>query len=230
MQRLCGRLISLAPALPTAVMLLRPLFALLTDVPDKHGARVSVAGVEALTAIGGLLGCKQRWPSDSHVHVICAASDACEDVLGLVFSNPLDDVRLDFSMPVQNPGRHHIMVSEGDALLEFLLRHGDVLRNRRCRFLIDNEATRLSDAGKGSRHLPLNRVSLRTVQTLMELGVVATFDRITSLDNTRPDALSRPHLPSTTAPRLTRLWTSRRESYTGSLRPPTTPCRHWWCP
>lgn len=103
-QRLCGLLISLAPALPTAVMLLRPLFALLTDVPDKHGARVSVAGVEALTAIGGLLGCKQRWPSDSHVHVMCAASDACEDGLRLVFTNPLEDVRLDFSMPVWSPG------------------------------------------------------------------------------------------------------------------------------
>jgi hypothetical protein len=85
-------------------MLLRPLFALLTDVPDKHGARVSVAGVEALTAIGGLLGCKQRWPSDSHVHVMCAASDACEDGLRLVFTNPLEDVRLDFSMPVWSPG------------------------------------------------------------------------------------------------------------------------------
>jgi hypothetical protein len=75
-------------------MLLRPLFALLTDVPDKHGARVSVAGVEALTAIGGLLGC----------NVMCAASDACEDGLRLVFTNPLEDVRLDFSMPVWSPG------------------------------------------------------------------------------------------------------------------------------
>ena len=209
LQRLCGLLISLSPALPTALLLLRPLFALFADAVADHLHTVSVSGREARAAIDGLLGFQrwsdlQRWPSDSHVHVLCAASDASTDGLGLVLTDPLQDVRWDFSMPVAAPGLHHIMVEEGDALLEFLLRHGHLLRNRRCRFLIDNEGTRVSNAGKGSRHLPLNTVSLRTLQLLMELGVVATFDRITTLDNTRPDALSRLHLPAGTAPSLTR--------------------------
>lgn len=210
LQRLCGLLISLMQAVPVALMLARPLFALVADAIQAGCPAVDVSDAGSQQALREMAtfpqwAAQHVWPSDTHAHLLAVSSDASDDGQGLVFSDPGTGTRLEFAMPIPaGPARDsNIMVKEADAVVQFLQRHGRLLQDKAVRFLVDNECMRAANQGRGSRHLPLNEVALKTWRLLACLNIAPTWDRITTTDNSRADELSRRHLPPATPPALT---------------------------
>jgi hypothetical protein len=214
LQRVCGMLISLSQALPVALLLCRPLFQLVAEAQASGYSWVDLsrhrgaAALKLLSSFGAWTG-MHKWKGDSHVHLLCVASDASDYAMGLVFSDPARGEALEYQAPIlQQHLDEDIMVAEGRVLPDFLRAHGALLEGQRVRFLLDNECARISNSGRGSRHLPLNEVSLDTLGLLMELRVEPSFDRVTTADNSRPDSLSRLRRPAGSPEEPTAHWRS----------------------
>jgi hypothetical protein len=200
MQGLTGFAISLAPAIPVILVLVRPLFDAITCATRAGALLVSTTTADVKQALQDLLTYKEweAWHSfrpDSHVHALAVVSDASPTGLGVWVVDALDGTQTFFAAPVMDrDAPKTMMYKEGDALRAFL--HRDVaakLRGRRVRFLIDNKAAQTAMSGRGSRHAPLNAIAREVLHMLRDLNVSphSDVDRITSEDNTTADHLSR---------------------------------------
>ena len=208
LQHLCGFVISLRPAIPPALLLVRPIFAAITEAMAHGDTFVAASAPGVRQALQDLLDFElwevwHRWGNDSHVHTVCVATDACESGYGAWIVDEVAGTQTFYAAPVRKEDDHHTMMFKEGTALEALLSTdaAHALRGRRVRFLIDNVAAQAAVGGRGSRHAPLQDVARDVLLLMRHLNIAcdSDVDRVTSEDNEVADGLSRLGLPSDAA-------------------------------
>ena len=204
LQRIAGWLVAMTAAIPCALVMLRELFSVVAGALKRGDRVVAVDTQVARDALAALEDVELwseafAWPSDSHLHMRVLATDAsCTGVAGVLcdaVEDPLAPLLYTYRRGLtMKEGDLHIMINEGQAVLEALVEFQDRIKGAHLRILVDNTATQLALAGVGSKNLELNAVVKQVWRLLIRLAVTPVFDRVSTEDNCLADAGSREDL------------------------------------